>query len=183
VLVRPATAADALAIATVHVRSWQAAYPGLLPQAYLDALDPHRSLGHWESVLEATAWPSTGTLVLTAGTADLPADGSSTGAVVGFAAVSPTRDTDADPASVGELQTLYLDPRYWRRGGGSTLLRAVQDQLGRAGFHSASAWVLETNVGARAFYQRHDWQFDGTSKPHDWGTFVVTDVRYRVRLL
>ena len=62
------------------------------------------------------------------------------------------------------------------------LLGAVQDQLGRAGFGSASAWVLETNARARLFYEGHGWRCDGTSKPHDWGTFVVTDVRYRVRL-
>jgi hypothetical protein len=30
---------DARAVAEVHVRSWQAAYRGLLPQDYLDGLD------------------------------------------------------------------------------------------------------------------------------------------------
>jgi hypothetical protein len=42
--------------------------------------------------------------------------------------------------------------------------------------------VLETNARARRFYEGHGWRFDGTTKPHDWGTFVVTDVRYRVGL-
>jgi GNAT superfamily N-acetyltransferase len=168
--VRPATPADALAIATIHVRSWQVAYRGLLPQDYLDELDPQKRLGQWETILETTAWPATGTLLLTDATA-----------IAGFAGLGPTRDDD-DPASVGELQTLYLDPGHWRRGGGSILLRAVQDQLGRAGFVSAAAWVLETNARARRFYEGHGWRFDGTTKPHDWGTFVVTDVRYRVGL-
>jgi GNAT superfamily N-acetyltransferase len=169
--VRPATSADALAIATIHVRSWQAAYPGLLPQDYLDELDPQKSLGRWQTILGATAWPATGTLVLTDATA-----------IAGFAGLGPTRDDDDDPTAVGELQTLYLDPGHWRRGGGSLLLGAVQYQLRRAGFGSASAWVLETNARARLFYEGHGWRFDGTTKPHDWGTFVVTDVRYRVRL-
>ena len=31
VILRPATADDALAVAGVHVRSWQTAYRGLLP--------------------------------------------------------------------------------------------------------------------------------------------------------
>ncbi len=181
--VRPATPADARAIATVHVRSWQAAYRGLLPQDYLDALDPHRRLAQWEDRLLATAWPSTGTLVLV-GVGDsrtgTPAAENDPAPVVGFAGLGPTRDDDDDPTTVGELRTLYLDPDVWRRGGGSTLLTAARDQLRRAGFRSASAWVLGTNSGARTFYERHDWRFDGTTKPHDWGAFVVTDVRYRV---
>jgi ribosomal protein S18 acetylase RimI-like enzyme len=177
-IVRRATQADALAIATVHVRSWQAAYRGLLPQDYLDALEPQGRLGLWESALAATAWPSTGTLVLVDTSGPIESQ-----AIGGFASISPTRDADDDPTSVGELQTLYLDPGVWRRGVGSTLLQAAQEQLGRAGFHVASAWVLETNARARTFYERHHWHPDGATKLHDWGTFVVTDVRYRVPLV
>jgi len=183
VRVRPATDADALAIATVHVRAWQTAYRGLLPQNYLDDLDPERSRGQWQTILAASEWPSRGVLVLTERAADAGDGGGDGPAVVGFAGIGPTRDADDDPASVGELQTLYLDPDVWRVGGGSTLLQAATDALTGAGFASVSAWVLETNAPARAFYEHHGWRPDGTSKPHDWGTFVVTDVRYRwVRL-
>jgi len=170
--VRPATGADALAIATVHVHSWQAAYRGLLPQSYLDGLHPLGRLDGWKDILDATRWPTTGTLVLVADTGD----------VIGFAGLSPTRDDDQDQRSVGELQTLYLAPAAWRLGGGSMLLQAVQSHLRGAGFTVATAWVLETNARARTFYEHHHWRPDGTSKPHDWGTFVVTDVRYRVTL-
>jgi hypothetical protein len=38
--VRTATAGDAMEVAKVHVRSWQAAYRGLVPDSYLDALRP-----------------------------------------------------------------------------------------------------------------------------------------------
>jgi GNAT superfamily N-acetyltransferase len=181
--IRRATVDDAPAIATVHVRSWQVAYPGLIPQDYLDALDPGQGRVRWESILGATAWPATGTFVLIdsdpAGEAH---DGAGVGAVVGFAGMSPTRDADDDPGVVGELQTLYLDPRAWGRGGGEALLGAVRDELARAGFRSASAWVLETNARARRFYERHGWRPDGTTKLHDWDAFVATDVRYRVSL-
>lgn len=37
-LVRAARTDDALAVAGVHVRSWQVGYRGLLPDAYLDGL-------------------------------------------------------------------------------------------------------------------------------------------------
>jgi ribosomal protein S18 acetylase RimI-like enzyme len=177
--IRPATIDDALAIATVYVRSWQSAYRGLLPQSYLDDMDPVRRLGQWEESLEATMWPSTGTLVLVEEAAGSPTGAATIG---GFARISPSRDDDAPPFG-GELQTLYLDPGFWHRGAGSTLLEAAQSQLVRAGFRTATAWVLGTNSRARSFYERHDWAFDGTTKPHDWGTFVVTDVRYRVGLV
>jgi hypothetical protein len=36
--IRAARMEDVPQIAAVHVRSWQAAYRGLLPQAYLDGL-------------------------------------------------------------------------------------------------------------------------------------------------
>jgi NAD(P)-dependent dehydrogenase (short-subunit alcohol dehydrogenase family) len=39
-LLRPAEPDDALAVARVHVRSWQAAYRTLLPDDYLDHLRP-----------------------------------------------------------------------------------------------------------------------------------------------
>ena len=37
-LLRPAEPQDAMGVARVHVRSWQAGYRGLLPDAYLDGL-------------------------------------------------------------------------------------------------------------------------------------------------
>ncbi len=38
--VRDATPEDALAVARVHVRSWQAGYPGLIDDGFLDRLRP-----------------------------------------------------------------------------------------------------------------------------------------------
>ncbi|HVC71921.1 MAG TPA: GNAT family N-acetyltransferase [Acidimicrobiales bacterium] len=171
--IRRATIDDAGAIATVHVRSWQSAYAGVLPQSYLDGLDPRHSGRQWAAVLEATAWPGTGTLVLTG----------ESGTVIGFAHLSPTRDDDDDSTTVGELQTLYLDPLVWRGGGGSVLLRAVTTQMAEAGFQAGIAWTLDNNERARSFYEHHGWAPDGATKLHDWGAFLATDVRYRVALL
>jgi hypothetical protein len=39
-LLRPAEPEDAIAVARVHVRSWQAAYRTLFPDDYLDQLRP-----------------------------------------------------------------------------------------------------------------------------------------------
>ena len=39
VTIRPAAEGDAAGIARVHVRSWQEAYAGIVPEAYLASLD------------------------------------------------------------------------------------------------------------------------------------------------
>ncbi len=39
-LIRAAEPADAAALGRVHVRAWQAAYPGVMPDDFLDGLDP-----------------------------------------------------------------------------------------------------------------------------------------------
>ncbi|HLI72837.1 MAG TPA: GNAT family N-acetyltransferase [Acidimicrobiales bacterium] len=172
--VRAAVPGDALAIATVHVRSWKAAYPGLLPDSYLDALRPEDRLGMWEQALGEPP-PGQGTLVL-------EHDDAGPGAIAGFASFGPTRDDDADPGVVGELQTLYLDPDSWGRGGATRLMDEVVAQMRAAGFTAATLWVLDSNAHARRFYERRGWRPDGASKLHDWQAFVATDVRYRMPL-
>ncbi|GGT26686.1 GNAT family N-acetyltransferase [Nonomuraea spiralis] len=61
--IRQATSADAGAIAEVHVRSWQAAYRGLVPQDHLDGMNAAARRPAWERWLARTAWPREGTLV------------------------------------------------------------------------------------------------------------------------
>jgi ribosomal protein S18 acetylase RimI-like enzyme len=174
VKIRPATQADALAVATVHVRSWQAAYPGLVPQPYLDSLTPEGRRGRWEEILAATSWPTKATLLLV----DEPDD-----TVIGFVSFGPTRDEDGpDPATVAEVGTLYIDPDFWSRGAGELLLSAALAQLTEAGFAEVTLWALKTNERARRFYERRGWKLDGTTKLHDWKAFVATDVRYRLTL-
>jgi ribosomal protein S18 acetylase RimI-like enzyme len=183
VRVRRAVPGDALSIATVHVRSWQGAYRGLIPQAYLDALTPGDRVDMWKRALAATAWPRTGTIVLLG----LPAsdgahDVADGGPITGFASVSATRDEDADATTVGEILSFYLDPSVFGSGGADLLMSAAVVVLRAAGFTTATLWVLDTNTRARRFYERCGWHADGASKVHDWGAFVATDVRYRFDL-
>ncbi|WP_285782789.1 GNAT family N-acetyltransferase [Microbispora sp. NBRC 16548] len=115
-VIRRAEPADAEAIAAVHVRSWQAAYPGLMPQAYLDGLTPAMRLPVWERLLGESSPPRTEVLVA-------EADGS----VAGFAALGPDRDDDVDPASVAEISAIYLMPEVWGAGVGGRLMAAALD--------------------------------------------------------
>jgi ribosomal protein S18 acetylase RimI-like enzyme len=164
------------------VRSWKQAFPGLIPQDYLDALAPEDRIASWHDTLAATAWPRTGTFVVVRGVAPADVPGEAESAVVGFASISPSRDDDADPDVVGEIQTVYLDPAAWGTGAGDMLMSGALEELRAAGFTSVTLWTLVTNARARRFYERRGWKADGTSKPHDWGAFVATDVRYVIDL-
>ena len=174
--IRRAQPDDAAAIARLHVRAWQHAYPGLVPQHYLDSLDATERAGLWSQILTATAWPRRGVFVATG---PGPAGHDS---VLGFSAMAPSGDEDADPAVVGEIQTVYVDPTVWGTGTGSLLLARALDELRAAGFGTATLWTLDTNERARRFYERRGWVLDGVSKRHDWGAFVATDVRYVIDL-
>jgi hypothetical protein len=53
IVIRPARAGDAEAIARVRVDSWRETYRGMIPQAYLDAMKLEQSRALWEKVLTA----------------------------------------------------------------------------------------------------------------------------------
>jgi ribosomal protein S18 acetylase RimI-like enzyme len=172
-LVRPATAADAEAIAKVHVATWQAAYAGLLPADYLAALP--------ESVdSRAEQWRTR----LTTGDATVlvAAAGEAATELAGFVAVGRSRDDDAADG-IGELYAIYVDPQSWGERIGAALHDAGLASLAAAGNTTATLWVLDTNARARAFYQRHGWSPDGNSKQAEIRDVTVTELRYSTHLV
>src|SRR5687767_5447805 len=106
VTVRPARLADAPAMGRVHVRAWQAAYRGQMPEAYLDGLRAEDRTAHWAGALRRDDLRGT---ILVA---------ERDGEVIGFAVVGPARE----PAGAGELYAINLDPAHWGTGAGRALL-------------------------------------------------------------
>jgi GNAT superfamily N-acetyltransferase len=155
-----------MGIGLVHVRSWQAAYRGLVPEEFLDGLDPVQRAGHWERQLSAEGEQPE--LVLVA-----EVDGQ----VVGFAAIGPSRDEDGDRD--GEVRAIYLTAEHWGQGIGTALMGSALDVLRRAGFSGATLWVLATNERGRRFYETGGWAPDGAVKEDDSRGFPITEVRYR----
>jgi ribosomal protein S18 acetylase RimI-like enzyme len=102
-LLRPAEPVDAMEVARVHVRSWQAAYRGLLPDAYLDELRPNDRAARYDFATNDIRMPAT--MVAT-----------DDGRICGFATTSPAHDSDVQDH--GELCALYVDPECWGRGCG-----------------------------------------------------------------
>jgi ribosomal protein S18 acetylase RimI-like enzyme len=163
--VRRATASDAPAIGRVHVRAWQAAYRGQMPEEYLDGLRPEDRTAYWEAVL---AREDLRGVVLVAEQA---------GEVVGFAAAGPSRD----PEGAGELYAINLDPGHWGTGAGRALLEAAQEELARLGFAESVLWVLPGNTRARRFYEAAGWADDGSERTSEVFGIALAEVRYRRR--
>jgi GNAT superfamily N-acetyltransferase len=167
--VRPARSQDAEAIASAHVRSWQAAYRGIVPDAMLDSLSIDRRASWWRGELTEMAPP----------TACWVAERS--GRVVGFASIGAARHDSASPG-VGELFAIYLEPEAWSLGLGRALMDEARAGLRGSGFRAAILWVLADNTRGRRFYERAGWRPDGATM--DWETSGTTllEVRYRIEL-
>lgn len=166
--IRVAHIDDADQIAEVHVRSWQSAYRGLIPQKYLDGLDPSSRAEGWRRSVRDANWPRGGTLVATDGD----------GTIVGFAHIGPTRDEDAGDA-VGEVLAIYLAPGAWGKGYGRALMATALEHLAQAGYQQATLWVLDSNARARRFYEAAGFEPDGAVKTDDRLGFRLAEVRYR----
>lgn len=159
---RDAGDADARGIDRVHVDSWRAAYPGLLPDRVLADLSVDRRAEGWERVLGDRRQQ---VVVATAGAR-----------VVGFGHVGPARDGDLPPTT-GQLATLYLDPGWWGTGVGRALHDASLDRLAGSAHDRAVLWMLSTNGRARHFTLRQGWRRDGRIRVQQFGGTVVIDHR------
>ncbi|MEV6443639.1 GNAT family N-acetyltransferase [Amycolatopsis sp. NPDC051716] len=151
--VRAATVADAPAIGEIHVRSWQAAYAGLIPEDFLARLSASSRAASWARRIGEGSGQ---VLVL-----------EEDGVVAGFAAFGPS-----------QLYALYLLPEFWGRGLGRTLHDRVVDELSG---DSAVLWVLATNERAKAFYVRQGWVDDGARQAEtiDDGRVTLEEMRFR----
>ncbi len=167
-LIRPASVDDAHDLAVVHVRSWQQAYQGLMPQAVLDGLSIAEREAGWARLLAETPRASQ-TIV---------AEHDS--AIAGWASYGAARDEHA-PGS-GELWGIYAHPDAWSTGVGHALLTAVEQALRSDGHETAYLWVLEGNERAARFYERHGWASDGARKVDTRPGLVLHERRHVKRL-
>jgi GNAT superfamily N-acetyltransferase len=134
--IRPATPADAAAIAHIHVASWKTTYPGIVPQAALAALNEADRRSLWQQQLQSGNFP-----IFVA---------ESDPGIFGFLAGGPLRKPIEEYDS--ELYALYLLHTHQRHGAGRALLQRLAQTLHEKGHQSMLVWVLEANP-AVGFYQ------------------------------
>ncbi|MGH8180271.1 MAG: GNAT family N-acetyltransferase [Steroidobacteraceae bacterium] len=152
-----------MAVARVHVRAWQVAYRGLMPEDYLAGLRPEERAQRYDFAGGDPARPRT----LVAIEADT---------VLGFATTSPARDEDA--VGQGELCALYVEPDCWGRGIGQALASAARSDLCGLGFRQAVLWVVAGNARAEKFYRADGWGHDGLQRARQIWNVQVETVRY-----
>ncbi len=162
VRIRLATAADAGAISVVHVKSWRAAYAGIVPADYLANIDENE----WKAVrLGKLDDPSLRTWVAEDG-----------GTIRGFASLGPSRDEDAESGDL-EIHSIYLEPEAWGVGIARDLMRTLLADVPPPA--RVTLWVLADAGRARHFYRRHGFSPDGVERSDIIGGKVLTEVRYR----
>ena len=166
-VIRAATIADADAMGTIHVRAWQNAYRGVMPDAYLDGLQAEERAAMWRDRLGREDLPPVFV-------ADLD------GSVVGFAAFG-RQPPSPDATSGGQLHVINIDPSYWGEGIGRALLRAATEALAEL-FDTAVLWVAPANARARSLYESEGWTDDGATATEELLGVVVTEMRYRRQL-
>ena len=167
--IRDAAQADASAMGHLHVRAWQSAYRGVMPDEYLDGLQAEDRIAMWQGRISRADLPP----LLVAVVAD---------EVVGFAVFGEARQSTVS-VPCGELYAMNLDPAHWGKGIGRVLLHRVTEALIALGYKEALLWVVPENVRARALYESDGWVADGGVATEEILGVTVTDIRYRKPLV
>ncbi|TDU91464.1 ribosomal protein S18 acetylase RimI-like enzyme [Kribbella voronezhensis] len=136
--VRPAQPNDLYGAAVARVASWRGAFTGLVPQDFLDAMDPAKIAAGWAESITAGR-----SRLYVAAAGDR---------IVGYSGMGPARE---GPADAGELYALFVHPDWWGTGAGRLLTDAAITDLRGEGCTEVWLWVLEANARARAFYRRY----------------------------
>jgi ribosomal protein S18 acetylase RimI-like enzyme len=166
--IRQARHSDAAGIAAVHVRTWQAAYRGLVPDAHLDSMSVESRTEVWRDALARgepeNVW--------------VAAVGSE---IAGWIAFGACRD--ADGTRTGEIEAVYVAAQYWGGGLGRALWLQARSCLTQRGFRRVTLWVLLENARAIRFYRAAGFAPEpGTEKEIDIGGRALMEMRYAVDL-
>ena len=144
--IREATPEDAPAVADMYTRAWQAAYRGLLADAYLDALDA----GEQASKM---CVPDCGSLALSR---DYPQFAAyvaiGNGRILGWCFSGPA--SAPEHTESGEIYALYVDPDHLGKGTGKRLFNAAARHIQAEGYDALYADALVGNTIAHNFYTR-----------------------------
>jgi len=167
--VRLALPSEAPAVGAVQVAAWRQTYDAVLPAEVLARLDPASFAEQWRLAILNPGEARNRVMVALAGRD-----------VVGFAAITPSDDPDADPAADALISEFCIHPDATREGHGSRLLHALVDTARADGFERLTIWVNSTDDTLRAFLTDSGWAPDGAHRElglDEEGTFRVKQVR------
>ena len=154
-------------MAQVHVRAWQVAYRGLLPDDYLDGLRAEDRMARY-TFGSAAPRPSL----------DPRGHRGRCGVRLRHHRPLPRPRCSRRGRGPGALRR----PPVVGTGGGAPSDGTGTYSLAGAGFTEALLWVLVGNERAQRFYRLDGWEADDTRRRVEvWG-IAVDEIRYRRRL-
>ncbi len=136
-IVRDMLVSDCDKVAHIHVRAWQKTYQGIMPQDFLDSMDPLQRVAGWKASLERN--PHLIRLVSVVNQE-----------VTGFALGLENRTPQLVPEAQGEIWAIYVDPSSWGQGAGSALLKTFRERMQT----SLCIWVARDNQIGHSFYKK-----------------------------
>lgn len=149
-------------IAFIHLNSKQKAEKDIVPDAYLDALTLSEFEHNWTNWIDEVDG-------YIAFIEDQPAGFITFGNV----RTRPPGDQGIIPLYSAEIYALYVLPKFWRAGIGTTLLKAAMKNLAEAKHNGVVLWVLKNNKSSVDFYLEHDGLRVGKQKVEMGGRMVV----------
>jgi len=153
---------DSRGLGVVHSESWKVAYKGIVPDSFLEKMTVGNSKKRFERALSQGIEKN-----IVAFEGDQ---------IVGFMCIGKSRDDDSNH-SVGEIWGIYVLPSHWRQGIGTELLLYGLSSLKAEEYSKVTLWVLEDNINARRFYEKHGFKYDGTKKELNLGK-ELNEIRY-----
>lgn len=158
-MIRPAEQRDAAAIGRVYCDGWKAAYTGLMPAFFLDALTPENCAPKPDHIAP-----------------DRRLVAEKDGEVVGTVTFGKGRED----ASMAEIQSLYVLPEHWQNGQGSALFRAICEKAKAQGYPGLYVWTLKDNARAKAFYERMGMTATGETRAFEIAGAYLPEVKYQL---
>jgi GNAT superfamily N-acetyltransferase len=162
--VRPVKDDELSTVAAIHVRSWQTAYGGIVPDKYLAAQDVTKGEAKWRRT--SRKYP---------GNLRVAVDNQED--VLGFCYLALVGDEPEDQPYDGRLYALHVRSDLKRNGIGSQLLTSAFDRLRTMGCRSVIVWTFDDLAPSRRFYEH----LGGTlvkSKRSDFGGKKIVEVAY-----
>jgi GNAT superfamily N-acetyltransferase len=165
-MLRLATIEDAEAIATIHVRTWQTVYEGIIPAQHLASLSNQERANLWRRIISEQH----GTVLLAV----------ASHGETGFISFGPSRDKDGNEKA--EIYAIYVLPKFWHQGIGGELLEGAERRIKDNHFIAVTLWVFEKNALARQFYEARGFGLDAARKEETIGGLLLAELRYEKRM-
>ena len=168
-VIRRPLATEARSLAALFAASWEAGYRGLMPDALLDR----------RSTVEGVLERRNAKRKTPPGRLDWVMEWE--GNLVASSSSGPVRDEDPEEG-LAEIYSFYVDPAFWRRGFGRTLVRHVCRELAERGFDHVVLHCLTDNARARRFYESMGFRVEIERFPKAVEEFQLDHTRYRMAL-